>query len=148
MGVLKKNAKIKPLQSVVNVTRNGYTFGIHADKEFDSFFLAIVKSSVKHKDRFSQIILSKESVKKLSDWLCYAEVNGSVNPLYVRCVSNCEVMVFDKMDNFVYVQLYQAASFPRQRHGKTDDEFSMTEKDAGVMGRTLRVFLNTRQSQL
>ena len=146
MGLFKKKAKTEPLQFVVNTSRNGYTFGIYTDKEFDSFFLAIVKSSIKHKDKFDQIILSRESIKKLSNWLCYAEANENVNPLCVRCVSNCEVMVFDKMDNAIYVQLYQVALFPRQRRGKTDDEFSMTEKDAGVMGRTLQVFLNTGQS--
>lgn len=143
MGIFKKTKEVEPLRLVVDTSRDGYTFGVYTDKKADSFFLAIVKDSVKHKETFDQIVLSQESLKKLSNWLCYAEANESVNPLCVHCVSHCEVMVFDKMDNMVYAQLYQVASFHRQRRGKTNDEFLMTEKDAGVVGRTLRVFLNT-----
>lgn len=131
------------LDFVAAVSSDGYTLQFYCDKEAQMYNVAIVKDKVKRKERYAQLILSKDSVASIRDWLLDAAQSKDIPTLYVECVSHCEVLSFSKLENCVYVQLYQVASFPRQRRGKTDDEFSMSERAAGVLGRTLVVYLHS-----
>lgn len=131
------------LDFVAAVSSDGYTLQFYCDKEAQMYNVAIVKDKVKRKERYAQLILSKDSVVSIRDWLLEAAQSKDIPTLYVECVSHCEVLAFSKLENCVYVQLYQVASFPRQRRGKTDDEFSMSERAAGVLGRTLVVYLHS-----
>lgn len=131
------------LDYVAAVSSDGYTLQFYCDKEAQMYNVAIVKDKVKRKERYAQLILSKDSVVSIRDWLLDAAQSKDIPTLYVECVSHCEVLSFSKLENCVYVQLYQVASFPRQRRGKTDDEFSMSERAAGVLGRTLVVYLHS-----
>lgn len=131
------------LDYVAAVSSDGYTLQFYCDKEAQMYNVAIVKDKVKRKERYAQLILSKDSVASIRDWLLDAAQSKDIPTLYVECVSHCEVLSFSKLENCVYVQLYQVASFPRQRRGKTDDEFSMSERAAGVLGRTLVVYLHS-----
>lgn len=131
------------LDFVAAVSSDGYTLQFYCDKEAQMYNVAIVKDKVKRKERYAQLILSKDSVVSIRDWLLDAAQSKDIPTLYVECVSHCEVLSFSKLENCVYVQLYQVASFPRQRRGKTDDEFSMSERAAGVLGRTLVVYLHS-----
>lgn len=131
------------LDFVAAVSSDGYTLQFYCDKEAQMYNVAIVKDKVKRKERYAQLILSKDSVVSIRDWLLDAAQSKDIPTLYVECVSHCEVLAFSKLENCVYVQLYQVASFPRQRRGKTDDEFSMSERAAGVLGRTLVVYLHS-----
>lgn len=131
------------LDYVAAVSSDGYTLQFYCDKEAQMYNVAIVKDKVKRKEKYAQLILSKDSVANIRDWLLDAAQSKDIPTLYVECVSHCEVLAFSKLENCVYVQLYQVASFPRQRRGKTDDEFSMSERAAGVLGRTLVVYLHS-----
>lgn len=126
-----------------SVSSDGYTLQFYCDKESQMYNVAIVKDKVKRKEKYAQLILSKDSVAKIRDWLLEAAQPKGVPTLYVECISHCEVLSFSKLENCVYVQLYQVASFPKQRRGKTDDEFSMSERVAGVLGRTLVIYLHS-----
>lgn len=137
--------KVEPLDLAARVSSDGYSLQFYCDKPYQTYNVAIVKDKVKNKEFFNQIILSRDSVEKITQWLLEA-VQANVNSLphlYVECVSHCEILSFSKLDNCVYVQLYQVASFPRQKRGKTDDEFSMSERVAGVLARTLLHYLHT-----
>lgn len=137
--------KVEPLDLAARVSSDGYSLQFYCDKPYQTYNVAIVKDKVKNKEFFNQIILSRDSVEKITQWLLEA-VQANVNSLphlYVECVSHCEILSFSKLDNCVYVQLYQVASFPRQKRGKTDDEFSMSERVAGVLARTLLLYLHT-----
>lgn len=137
--------KVKPLDLAARVSSDGYSLQFYCDKPYQTYNVAIVKDKVKNKEFFNQIILSRDSVEKITQWLLEA-VKEDVNNLphlYVECVSHCEILSFSKLDNCIYVQLYQVASFPRQKRGKTDDEFSMSERVAGVLARTLLLYLRT-----
>lgn len=137
--------KVEPLDLAARVSSDGYSLQFYCDKPYQTYNVAIVKDKVKNKEFFNQIILSRDSVEKITQWLLEA-VKEDVNNLphlYVECVSHCEILSFSKLDNCVYVQLYQVASFPRQKRGKTDDEFSMSERVAGVLARTLLLYLHT-----
>lgn len=138
---MKKSSKI-PLVLVGDASNDGYTLSFYVDEESKHYFVAIVKDKIKNKEDYDQIILSELDVKDISRWLQVAEVKTPPR-LYVSCVSNCEVLMFDKIDGGVYIQLYQVASFKRQRRGKTDDEFSMSCKMAGQLGRGLQIYLHT-----
>lgn len=131
------------LDYVAAISSDGYTLQFYCDKEAQMYNVAIVKDKVKRKEKYAQLILSKDSVANIRDWLLEAAQSKDIPTLYVECVSHCEVLAFSKLENCVYVQLYQIASFPRQRRGKTDDEFSMSERAAGVLGRTLVVYLHS-----
>ena len=141
-----KMEKVKPLDLAAAVSSDGYTLSFYCDSEYQTYNVCIVKDKVKNKDFYNQIILSRESVEKIVDWLYQAAANIQSGPLYVECISHCEILSFSKLDNCIYVQLYQVASFPRQKRGKTDDEFSMSERIAGVLARTLSVYLHTGKS--
>ena len=137
--------KVEPLDFVARVSSDGYSLQFYCDKPYQTYSVAIVKDKVKNKEFFSQIILSRDSTEKISNWLLKAtDANETdLSSLYVECVSHCEILSFSKLDNCIYVQLYQVASFTRQKRGKTDDEFSMSERVAGVLARTLLLYLHT-----
>lgn len=137
--------KSEPLDLAASVSSDGYSLQFYCDKECQTYSVAIVNDKVKNKEYYNQIIISRDSTKKISDWLLKAiDANETdLSSLYVECVSHCEILSFSKLDNCIYVQLYQVASFPRQKRGKTDDEFSMSEKAAGVLARTLLIYLHT-----
>ena len=137
--------KVEPLDLAASVSSDGYSLQFYCDTPYQTYNVAIVKDKVKNKEYYNQIILSRDSVEKITQWLLEA-VQANVNNLphlYVECVSHCEILSFSKLDNCIYVQLYQVASFPRQKRGKTDDEFSMSERVAGVLARTLLLYLHT-----
>lgn len=136
--------KSEPLDLAARVSSDGYSLQFYCDKECQTYNVAIVNDKVKNKEYYSQIIISRESIEKISNWLLKStDANETdLSSLYVECVSHCEILSFSKLDNCVYVQLYQVASFPKQKRGKTDDEFSMSEKVAGVLARTLSVHLH------
>ena len=137
--------KSEPLDLAASVSSDGYSLQFYCDKECQTYNVAIVNNKVKNKEYYNQIIISRDSIKKISEWLLKAtDANETkVSSLYVECVSHCEILSFSKLDNCIYVQLYQVASFPRQKRGKTDDEFSMSEKAAGVLARTLLIYLHS-----
>lgn len=137
--------KVEPLDLAARVSSDGYSLQFYCDVPYQTYSVAIVKDKVKNKEFFNQIILSRDSIEKITQWLLEA-VKADVKSLprlYVECISHCEILSFSKLDNCVYVQLYQVASFPRQKRGKTDDEFSMSERVAGVLARTLLLYLHT-----
>lgn len=137
--------KSEPLDLAARVSSDGYSLQFYCDKECQTYNVAIVNDKVKNKEYYDQIIISRDSTEKISNWLLKAtDANETdLSSLYVECVSHCEILSFSKLDNCIYVQLYQVASFPRQKRGKTDDEFSMSEKVAGVLARTLLIHLHT-----
>lgn len=137
--------KVEPLDLAARVSSDGYSLQFYCDKPYQTYSVAIVKDKVKNKEYYNQIILSRDSVEKITQWLLKAtDANETdLSSLYVECVSHCEILSFSKLDNCIYVQLYQVASFPRQKRGKTDDEFSMSERVAGVLARTLLLYLHT-----
>ena len=136
--------KSEPLDLAARVSSDGYSLQFYCDNECQTYNVAIVNDKVKNKEYYSQIIISRESIEKISNWLLKATDMEETNlpHLYVECVSHCEILSFSKLDNCIYVQLCQVASFPKQKRGKTDDEFSMSEKVAGVLARTLSVHLH------
>ncbi len=129
--------KSEPLDLAARVSSDGYSLQFYCDKECQTYNVAIVNDN--------QIIISRDSTEKISNWLLKAtDANETdLSSLYVECVSHCEILSFSKLDNCIYVQLYQVASFPKQKRGKTDDEFSMSEKVAGVLARTLLIYLHS-----
>lgn len=137
--------KSEPLDLAARVSSDGYSLQFYCDKECQTYNVAIVNNKVKNKEYYNQIIISRDSTEKISNWLLKAtDANETdLSSLYVECVSHCEILSFSKLDNCIYVQLYQVASFPKQKRGKTDDEFSMSEKAAGVLARTLLIYLHT-----
>lgn len=137
--------KVEPLDLAARVSSDGYSLQFYCDKPYQTYNVAIVKDKVKNKEFFNQIILSRDSIEKITQWLLEAvQVNAKcLSHLYVECISHCEILSFSKLDNCIYVQLYQVASFPKQKRGKTDDEFSMSERVAGVLARTLLLYLHT-----
>lgn len=137
--------KSEPLDLAARVSSDGYSLQFYCDKECQTYNVAIVNDKVKNKEYYNQIIISRDSTEKISNWLLKAtDANETdLSSLYVECVSHCEILSFSKLDNCIYVQLYQVASFPKQKRGKTDDEFSMSEKVAGVLARTLLIHLHT-----
>lgn len=136
--------KSEPLDLAARVSSDGYSLQFYCDNECQTYNVAIVNDKVKNKEYYNQIIISRDSIKKISEWLLKAtDANETkVSSLYVECVSHCEILSFSKLDNCIYVQLYQVASFPKQKRGKTDDEFSMSEKAAGILARTLLIHLH------
>ena len=137
--------KSEQLELAARVSSDGYSLQFYCDKECQTYNVAIVNDKVKNKEYYNQIIISRDSTEKISNWLLKAtDANETdLSSLYVECVSHCEILSFSKLDNCIYVQLYQVASFPRQKRGKTDDEFSMSEKVAGVLARTLLIYLHS-----
>ena len=137
--------KGEPLDLAARVSSDGYSLHFYCDKECQTYNVAIVNDKVKNKEYYNQIIISRDSTEKISNWLLKAtDANETdLSSLYVECVSHCEILSFSKLDNCIYVQLYQVASFPKQKRGKTDDEFSMSEKVAGVLARTLLIYLHS-----
>lgn len=137
--------KSEPFDFVARVSSDGYSLQFYCDKECQTYNVAIVNDKVKNKEYYNQIIISRDSTEKISNWLLKAtDANETdLSSLYVECVSHCEILSFSKLDNCIYVQLYQVASFPKQKRGKTDDEFSMSEKVAGVLARTLLIYLHS-----
>ena len=137
--------KSEQLELAARVSSDGYSLQFYCDKECQTYNVAIVNDKVKNKEYYNQIIISRDSLEKIKLWLLKATELEEINlpHLYVECVSHCEILSFSKLDNCIYVQLYQVASFPKQKRGKTDDEFSMSEKVAGVLARTLSVHLHT-----
>lgn len=137
--------KVESLDLAARVSSDGYSLQFYCDKPYQTYSVAIVKDKVKNKEYYNQIIISRDSVEKITQWLLKAtDANETdLSSLYVECVSHCEILSFSKLDNCIYVQLYQVASFPRQKRGKTDDEFSMSERVAGVLARTLLLYLHT-----
>ena len=137
--------KSEPLDLAARVSSDGYSLQFYCDNECQTYNVAIVNDKVKNKEYYSQIIISRDSTEKISNWLLKAtDANETdLSSLYVECVSHCEILSFSKLDNCIYVQLYQVASFPKQKRGKTDDEFSMSEKVAGVLARTLLIYLHS-----
>lgn len=137
--------KSEPLDFVARVSSDGYSLQFYCDKECQTYNVAIVNDKVKNKEYYNQIIISRDSLEKIKLWLLNAtDANETdLSSLYVECISHCEILSFSKLDNCIYVQLYQVASFPKQKRGKTDDEFSMSEKVAGVLARTLLIHLHT-----
>lgn len=137
--------KSEPLDLAARVSSDGYSLQFYCDKECQTYNVAIINDKVKNKEYYSQIIISRDSTEKISNWLLKAtDANETdLSSLYVECVSHCEILSFSKLDNCIYVQLYQVASFPKQKRGKTDDEFSMSEKVAGVLARTLLIYLHS-----
>jgi hypothetical protein len=137
--------KVEPLDLAARVSSDGYSLQFYCDKPYQTYSVAIVNDKVKNKEYYNQIIISRDSTEKISNWLLKAtDANETdLSSLYVECVSHCEILSFSKLDNCIYVQLYQVASFPRQKRGKTDDEFSMSERVAGVLARTLLLYLHT-----
>lgn len=135
--------KAKKFQTKVAAaaSKNGYTLSFCYDPEcLDLFYVSIVKDKIKNKGYYSQIVLSIESVDNIINWLFEASIGNDISSLYVPCVSYCEILSFDKIDNAIYVQLYQVASFPKQRRGKTDDEFSMDILTARKLSKELKQF--------
>lgn len=137
--------KSEPFDLAARVSSDGYSLQFYCDKECQTYNVAIVNDKVKNKEYYNQIIISRDSTEKISNWLLKAaDANETdLSSLYVECVSHCEILSFSKLDNCIYVQLYQVASFPKQKRGKTDDEFSMSEKVAGVLARTLLIYLHS-----
>ena len=137
--------KGEPLDLAARVSSDGYSLQFYCDKECQTYNVAIVNDKVKNKEYYNQIIISRDSTEKISNWLLKAtDANETdLSSLYVECVSHCEILSFSKLDNCIYVQLYQVASFPKQKRGKTDDEFSMSEKVAGVLAQTLLIYLHS-----
>ena len=137
--------KVEPLDLAARVSSDGYSLQFYCDKPYQTYSVAIVNDKVKNKEYYNQIIISRDSTEKISNWLLKAtDANETdLSSLYVECVSHCEILSFSKLDNCIYVQLYQVASFPKQKRGKTDDEFSMSERVAGVLARTLLLYLHT-----
>lgn len=137
--------KVEPLDLAARVSSDGYSLQFYCDVPYQTYSVAIVNDKVKNKEYYSQIVISRESIEKISNWLLKATEMEETNLpyLYVECVSHCEILSFSKLDNCIYVQLYQVASFPKQKRGKTDDEFSMSEKVAGVLARTLLIYLHS-----
>lgn len=137
--------KSEPLDFVARVSSDGYSLQFYCDKECQTYSVAIVNDKVKNKEYYNQIIISRDSLEKIKLWLLNAtDANETdLSSLYVECISHCEILSFSKLDNCIYVQLYQIASFPKQKRGKTDDEFSMSEKAAGILARTLLIHLHT-----
>ena len=137
--------KSEPLEFVARVSSDGYSLQFYCDKECQTYNVAIVNDKVKNKEYYNQIIISRDSLEKIKLWLLKAtDANETcLSSLYVECISHCEILSFSKLDNCIYVQLYQIASFPKQKRGKTDDEFSMSEKVAGVLARTILIHLHT-----
>lgn len=137
--------KSEPLDLAARVSSDGYSLQFYCDKECQTYNVAIVNDKVKNKEYYNQIIISRDSTEKISNWLLKAtDANETdLSSLYVECVSHCEILSLSKLDNCIYVQLYQVASFPKQKRGKTNDEFSMSEKVAGVLARTLLVYLHS-----
>lgn len=137
--------KGEPLDLAARVSSDGYSLQFYCDKECQTYNVAIVNDKVKNKEYYNQIIISRDSTEKISNWLLKATDANEIDlsSLYIECVSHCEILSFSKLDNCIYVQLYQVASFPRQKRGKTDDEFSMSEKVAGVLARTLLIYLHS-----
>lgn len=137
--------KSEPLDFVARVSSDGYSLQFYCDKECQTYNVAIVNDKVKNKEYYNQIIISRDSLEKIKLWLLNAtDANETdLSSLYVECISHCEILSFSKLDNCIYVQLYQIASFPKQKRGKTNDEFSMSEKVAGVLARTLLIHLHT-----
>ena len=137
--------KSEPLALAARVSSDGYSLQFYCDKECQTYNVAIVNDKVKNKEYYNQIIISRDSLEKIKLWLLNAtDANETdLSSLYVECISHCEILSFSKLDNCIYVQLYQIASFPKQKRGKTDDEFSMSEKVAGVLARTLLIHLHT-----
>lgn len=137
--------KVEPLDLAARVSSDGYSLQFYCDKPYQTYNVAIVNDKVKNKEYYNQIIISRDSTEKISNWLLKAtDANETdLSSLYVECISHCEILSFSKLDNCIYVQLYQVASFPRQKRGKTDDEFSMSERVAGVLARTLLLYLHT-----
>ena len=137
--------KVESLDLAARVSSDGYSLQFYCDKPYQTYSVAIVNDKVKNKEYYNQIILSRDSIEKITQWLLKAtDANETdLSSLYVECVSHCEILSFSKLDNCIYVQLYQVASFPRQKRGKTDDEFSMSERVAGVLARTLLLYLHT-----
>lgn len=137
--------KGEPLDLAARVSSDGYSLQFYCDKECQTYNVAIVNDKVKNKEYYNQIIISRDSTEKISNWLLKAtDANETdISSLYVECISHCEILSFSKLDNCIYVQLYQVASFPKQKRGKTDDEFSMSEKVAGVLARTLLIYLHS-----
>lgn len=140
--------KVEPLNFVARVSSDGYSLQFYCDKECQTYNVAIVNDKVKNKEYYNQIIISRDSLEKIKLWLLNAtDANETdLSSLYVECISHCEILSFSKLDNCIYVQLYQIASFPKQKRRKTDDEFSMSEKVAGVLARTLLIHLHTSVS--
>ena len=136
--------KSEQLELAARVSSDGYSLQFYCNKECQTYNVAIVNDKVKNKEYYNQIIISRDSLEKIKLWLLKAtDANETdLSSLYVECVSHCEILSFSKLDNCIYVQLYQVASFPKQKRGKTDDEFSMSEKVAGVLARTLSVHLH------
>lgn len=137
--------KVELLDLAARVSSDGYSLQFYCDKSYQTYNVAIVNDKVKNKEYYNQIIISRDSTEKISNWLLKAtDANETdLSSLYVECVSHCEILSFSKLDNCIYVQLYQVASFPRQKRGKTDDEFSMSERVAGVLARTLLIYLHS-----
>ena len=137
--------KSELLDLAARVSSDGYSLQFYCDVPYQTYNVAIVNDKVKNKEYYNQIIISRDSTEKISNWLLKAtDANETdLSSLYVECVSHCEILSFSKLDNCIYVQLYQVASFPKQKRGKTDDEFSMSEKVAGVLARTLLLYLHT-----
>lgn len=128
---------------VANVVKDKYTLSFHYDNLSSLFYVGIVKNKLKRKDDYAQIILSKVDVDKISDWLRRASVSEKIEFTGFFCTSLCEIIAFMKFGDEIYIQLYQQASYPKQRVGKTRDDFYLTEKESGVLGRELSVYLKT-----
>ena len=137
--------KSEQLELAARVSSDGYSLQFYCNKECQTYNVAVVNDKVKNKEYYNQIIISRDSLEKIKLWLLKATEMEETNlpHLYVECVSHCEILSFSKLDNCIYVQLYQVASSPKQKRGKTEDEGSMAEKVAGVLARTLSVHLHT-----
>lgn len=133
---------------IADFSKDGYTLVVYYDKSADLFYVGIVKDKKRYKDIFTQIVLKKDDINNIIEWLKIFENTSKLNRLCCFCVSLCEILTFIKLDDdTVYIQLYQQASFPRQRVGNTRDDFYLTKEEAGVLGRTLSVFLKTELNQ-
>lgn len=128
---------------VANISKNKYTLSFHYDTLSSLFYVGIVRDKVKRKDDYAQIVLSKEDVGKAADWLRRASESKEIEFTGFFCTSLCEIIAFMKIGSEIYIQLYQQASYPRQRIGKNRDDFYLTEEESGVLGRELSVFLKT-----
>lgn len=132
------------IKLAADISKNGYTLSFHYDSLVDLFYVGIVKNKKKHKDTYAQIVLKKEDIIEIIEWLLKASKDTlKVNKICCLCTSLCEALVFIKMDGGIYVQLYHQASFRRLKIGNTRDNFYLTENEAGVIGRALSVFLKT-----
>lgn len=133
---------------VADFSKDGYTLVVYYDKSADLFYVGIVKDKKRFKDIFTQIVLKKGDIDNIIKWLKTFKNISKLNRLCCFCVSLCEILTFLKLDeDTVYIQLYQQASFPRQRVGNVRDDFYLTKEEAGVLGRTLSVFLKTELNQ-